>query len=674
MEPDYQGTEAARVIARLRSLLGRLRATPAVQVPVDPPLPPPLSWLEELAVDGRDAATWIANARRRLYSPTAERIDQLNVRHGDLVRKTRAAADRVIAHEFTLLGSGPFIPVDPHRPSRDGYQPIDWYLDPVQRLRFPERIPIAEWNLLEMRPGLADVKFPWEMSRCQHWLPLAQAFRLTSEARYATEILNQHDDFMEANPIGLGVNWTCTMDVALRALNWAIAADVINDGDDGRTPLTAVYASIFAHGHFIERHLENKYEVTSNHFLSNVVGLYAVGVLFRDLPSGRRWLARCREWLETEMRVQVLDDGADYESSVPYHRLVTELFLSGWRLAECEGQPLSAAYRGKLETMVEFFEAVLRPGGLMPQIGDADDGRVQIASDYGQWCPQDGRHLVAAASAVLHRRPAVALDQWAEWEAAWWGASLPAETIVTQDVDRLFPDAGLAVIKHGSTCLLVTNARVGTNGFGNHKHNDLLSFEFVDRGIPLIVDPGSYVYTSNPAERNRFRATASHNTVVIDGVEQNEFKDEWLFRMFEKAKPQHLSFEVAGGKAAYRGSHDGYERLPSPVTHERSFTLDHHSATLAIEDRFTGPGRHRLQWHFHCAPGVEIGRHEDALSLAAAGQRWVLRSAPSLDPTITAGGYSPSYGVKLASQVIAFEITADLAARNNWQFTLERID
>ena len=39
-----------------------------------------------------------------------------------------------------------------------------------------------------------------------------------------------------------------------------------------------------------------------------------------------------------------------------------------------------------------------------------------------------------------------------------------------------------------SAYLLVTNAR-GTNGFGNHKHNDLLSFEFHSDGTPLIVDP-----------------------------------------------------------------------------------------------------------------------------------------------------------------------------------------
>ncbi len=38
--------------------------------------------------------------------------------------------------------------------------------------------------------------------------------------------------------------------------------------------------------------------------------------------------------------MQVLPDGADFESSVPYHRLVTELFLGAARLADYRGAPL----------------------------------------------------------------------------------------------------------------------------------------------------------------------------------------------------------------------------------------------------------------------------------------------------------------------------------------------
>ena len=44
--------------------------------------------------------------------------------------------------------------------------------------------------------------------------------------RFASEIVRELRDFMNANPIGTAVNWACTMDVALRAANWAIALEL----------------------------------------------------------------------------------------------------------------------------------------------------------------------------------------------------------------------------------------------------------------------------------------------------------------------------------------------------------------------------------------------------------------------------------------------------------------
>ncbi len=219
-----------------------------------------------------------------------------------------------------------------------------------------------------MRPGHADIKLPWELARCQHWPLLGQACRLTGDDRFAAEIARELRDFMEANPVGTAVNWTCTMDVALRAANWALALELIRSCPMPAGFWHTAYDALFEHGVFIERHLENTYEVTSNHFLSNVVGLFYVAAVFHDLPRGRMWDRQCRAWLAQEMDVQVLSDGADYESSVPYHRLVAELLLGAARVADCAGTPLPAAWLVRLRSMVDFLVAVLRPDGLMPQI------------------------------------------------------------------------------------------------------------------------------------------------------------------------------------------------------------------------------------------------------------------------------------------------------------------
>lgn len=656
------------VVIRLKELLRRTIAPPSAAPAVAVDTRPSERWQDQLAALGVSTPAWLQERRRsgRLYADLRDAsIETVRVHWPDRLARLIAAADRVMTHEFDLLGSGPLVISDPRRPiAPEGYRPIDWAVDPILGLRFPEGFPHKQWNP-QMRPGLADIKWPWEIGRCQHWVTLGQAFRLTGDERYAEEIVRQHADFMHANPIGIGVQFVCTMDVAIRALNWVLAFELIRTStsfDDAA--MARAYESLFDLGAFIEGNLENKYEVTSNHFLSNVVGLYAVGAVFADLPAGQRWLRQCREWLEQEMQVQVLEDGADYESSVPYHRLVAELFLGGARIAQLQGTPLSAGYLASLRRMVDFHFGVLRPDGLMPQIGDADDGRLQIFTDYGTWKPQDGRHLAGAAAAVFNDASWLSLGgEDAAWEAQWWGCDFPpGAAFVLPDHARLYEQAGLAVSRDGGGYLLIANGRVGTNGFGNHKHNDLLSFEYHDGGVPLIVDPGSYVYTSNPDARNLFRGTRYHSTLTVDGVEQNDVRPDYLFRMFETSTTEHRDFVDHADQCRYVGAHTGYERLPSPVTHQRSFSRSKRPAMLTVVDRLSGSGEHQLLWHFHLAPGITVTKADaGAIVLTNGSRQWMLTYPASLRPAVSDAWYSPSYGVRLKCQAIDLALTATLA-------------
>jgi hypothetical protein len=620
----------------------------------------------------------------RLYVDLSPTAVARAAAHVEQVAATIAAAERVARHEFDLLGSGPFVPVDPERRSGDGYQPVDWYLDPVRGLRFPRGIPHTEWKLYEMRPGNADVKYPWELARCQHWVTLGQAFRLSGDERFAREVAHQLDDFVEANPVGVGIHWTCAMDVALRAVNWALGLALVRPSRE-LTPdfWTRAYSALFDHGVFVRDNLENTFEVTSNHFLSNLAGLWFLGIVFAETRSGREWKAFARDALEHEIDVQVLPDGADFESSVPYHRLVTELFLGCARLADRAGEPFSQHYLSRVRDMVSYLAAIIRPDGLMPQVGDADDGRLHVFGGYGQRTPQDPRHLFGPAAAFFNN-PAwagVGGDMGA-WEATWWGlepvtASLPAALPAGVAASgRLFPDAGVAVAAGGGAYLLMTNGCVGTKGFGNHKHNDQLSFEYHHGGVPLVVDPGSYVYTSDSEARNLFRSTAFHSTLQVDRVEQNEMNREWLFRLFECARAEHVGFEERAEYIQYAGRHHGYERLSDPVTHERTFTLSKADGALAIVDRLEGRGDHVLRWRFHLAPGVEAEIVDPStIALTCGSSVWRLIHSPGLRASIAPAAFSPSYGIKVPCWSIELEVQVRLEHIDPvWEFAVRQAD
>jgi len=634
----------------------------------------------ELSRAGLDFAQWLARRRAqpRQYSEAAiPHLDRLRVLLPEAARGTVEAAEAFLAHRFDLLGSGPFTPRDPDRPARGGYEPIDWYLDPVRDLRFPRGVPYKEWKLYEMRPGNADVKYPWELARCQHWMTLAQAWRLTGDARFALEVTHELDDFVQANPVGIGVNWTCTMDVAIRAANWALALALLHDCEKLDAAFwQRAHRALFDHARFIFDNLENTYEVTSNHYLSNVAGLFVLAAEFADLPAGGEWIRWCRESLETEMTVQVYEEGADFESSVPYHRLVCELFLSGACLARLQGAALSAAYETQLARMIDFVLATTRPDGLMPAIGDCDDGRLHIFTRPGTWNPQDARHLLAPAGCLFARRDwLAAAGEIGAWEAAWWGygPAVMAETpkAPLPPVARLYPESGIAIVRGEGCYLAVTNGKVGTRGFGNHKHNELLGFEYHYGAAPIVIDPGGFVYTSDFAARNQFRGTAYHNTLMIDGVEQNETNPEWIFRMFEKADPEHLLFEESGDQVTYHGCHHGYERLDEPATHERRFCLDRGNGLLLIEDHLSGVGEHDLHWHFRFAPGVLLEMIEPGwVAVTSGAQRLLLTHEPGLRGVAEASWYSPSYGYRVPAQGLALSAHGDIGAGTIWRFAI----
>ncbi len=108
------------------------------------------------------------------------------------------------------------------------------------------------------------------------------------------------------------------------------------------------------------------------------------------------------------MEHQVRPDGCDHETSVPYHRLVCELFVCGTQAVDALlPGALTDRYRERLDRMLAFVADYTRPDGLAPQIGDADDGRFLPLGDYGRADPRSHLHLFGQAGRDLRPRRGV---------------------------------------------------------------------------------------------------------------------------------------------------------------------------------------------------------------------------------------------------------------------------
>ncbi len=585
---------------------------------------------------------------------------------GEIAAMT-ARAHLICRHVFNLLGSGP----------ADLGPRIDWHCDFKSGYRWDSSRHYSGLRIDAQRG--ADVKVPWELSRGQHLPLLAQVELLTDNAGYGREAVEQIEDWIRANPPEFGVNWTCAMEVSIRAVNWLWTAALLSASPHVSDEFFVhLLASLLAHGRYVRANLEVMPDGTrTNHYIADLVGLLYLGLCVPEFEESREWQELARAELEREMQHQVLGDGVSYESSIPYHRLSAEMFVSAAILGRKHRIAFMPAFMARLERMIEFTAAYTKPNGLAPQIGDADDGRLHILSGYGSSDFRDHRHLLAAAS-VLFDRPewrARAGDRWVE--GLWLGGLGACQAgVITVPPPRCesaeFDQAGIYILRSDDGMVVFSAGAVGTDGLGNHKHNDLLAVEVQLGDEDILVDPGSYLYTSDSVARDAFRSTRAHSTVMVDGVEQNTIPSGSPFSLESDAAPTLVDWRVEPDETTVTCEHDGYTRLPSPVIHRRRVTLGRRDNRLRLDDEFVaGAGAdavHEIMWSFIFAPGCRISSTAGGWSIVTAGGRDVRLTVPrdragaplAIVPVLEDGFVSPSYGVAVHAPVLRWQWAGSL--------------
>ncbi len=573
-------------------------------------------------------------------------------------RALLAAAEQITnEHSWPLLGLG----------DQSFGSPIEWHRDLLSGITWPLDYH-ADINL--HRNDGSDVRIVWELNRLPHLLTLARAYAVTNDERFSLEFFQQIEGWRAGNPLGRGVNWNCAMEVALRAMNLIGAFEIFRHSshlDEER--LGAMLALFDQHGAFIRKHLEFSHIVTSNHYLSDIVGLLWLGIMLPELQDAADWREFALRELLGEMNKQVLHDGADFESSTGYHRFVLELFLYSFILCRANAIEIESSYRDKLRRMLEYVAAYLRPDGFAPLIGDSDSGQVFPLCHHSG---DDHAYVLAVGAAFFAdnnlKTPRLSLTPEVLWLLGSKGVGDYQDLEETPATSRSFPDAGTHILRDGDLYLAFNTSGAGISGRGSHGHNDALSIEVSACGRPFIVDPGTYVYTADLHERHLFRSTAYHSTVEIDGVEQNTTDEPVPFVIGDEAQGRLLdpwNLRLTGPDRAGRldvapllevvmAEHLGYRRLPQPVTHQRRIVFNKKRRYWFLLDKLIGAGQHDLSFRFHFAPGLDVRINSDRfveLSDTVSGARLLLAAHednvfPARTPELEKQFSSVDYGAK----------------------------
>ncbi len=448
-----------------------------------------------------------------------------------------------------------------------------------------------------------DIKVPWELSRLQHLPLLAQAYKRERNNTYINTFIHHVEHWLTHNRYLLGINWLCPMEVALRSISLVVAFDGFKQADIPDAFWQRYVGLLYDHMAYLEHNWEWYDGRTSNHYLSDLVGYLYLCYFFQSLDDVKKKTDWCIQEIIRESDKQIFAEGTSYEGSTRYHLLVTELLYHVELLCSTMNITLPQSFHQKLARMFEFIKWCSINETDMITIGDHDAGKVL-------W-PGLPRNLLSSYNTNQNRQI------------------------------KHFEQFGLSIFRNDTWHLSLRHHAYTNRQPSGHHHNDAGSVTLAIKGVPVLVDPGSYVYTASSVWRNRFRSACVHNVMSVASHEPVPFDE----RLFALNIPEHVLDLDCANYYNLMTRHKLYERFG--LIYDRDITIDGnalkltevwHKSSSVNEDLFSF-------FNFTFAPDIVMKKEGSHWLGCYNGEAW-FRLETSLNLHKTRGHLSSTYGIK----------------------------
>ncbi|OGV38280.1 MAG: hypothetical protein A2X48_07055 [Lentisphaerae bacterium GWF2_49_21] len=577
----------------------------------------------------------------------------------------KSTGEDILDHRFNLLGYGP---------ACFGF-PIRWHCDYRSSKEWPGDVNYLALGhkmfdvIVDKKAGL-EVKVPWDLSNMM-WLPtLACSYHLTGDRKYAEAFKNDMSDWIVKNPYPLGVNWICPMNISIRAMNMIVAMTSLYPALEKDFQMEAI-ESLFQHGIAIMAYPElGNNDKRNNHYLTDLTGLYFLGQFFKDTEEGAEWLDFSTKELEQESGYQFYPDGVNFEDSTSYHRLSSEMLLLCAILARDNGAGFSKGFLDRLHRSLTFSSDILQTNGRIPMFGDNDNGRMLQFHGFSRTASADHRHILAAGGEFFNDDSLRFPGRNAATEAVWLLGSFKSPSIPagkTGPLLKKYPDSGYYIIDDGERKIVIRNARINPSCGGGHTHCDQFSFTLSSGKQEILVDPGTYLYSSNFEERNLFRSVEYHNTVQIGSEPMHEYdRDTFggLWWMKDLADAETARFERKSESTFFDGKIHSYEKSRGYTIRRKLKYVDGilSLADSAIPITRNKPGKCPAFSRFLLAPGLMPSVGKSGVVSIRKGSKKICSIeilSESFSVRIKDLWVAPGYGTKVPSKQIEIEWTVE---------------
>jgi uncharacterized heparinase superfamily protein len=274
--------------------------------------------------------------------------------------------------------------------------------------------------------------------------------------------------------------------------------------------------------------------------------------------------------LKKQLNEQILSDGAHFELSPMYHKILLERLLDCYNLVSgndtFNNEEFDALLLNKAGKMLSWLKNVTFSNGDIPYVNDSAPGIGSFTEQLGAYAKKLG----------VFTNESYNSDQ-------------SGYKFIRKKHYEFFVD--LAVIK--------SDYQPG------HTHADMFNFILYHKGKPVIVDTGTSTYEKTD-RRHHERSVQAHNSVMVNNQNIHEVWNG--FRVGKRAKI--IDYNVWENKIL--ATHNGYKNLG--IHHQRIF--EYKENYIKITDNLLGKNGFKGVAFFHFHPDIrELNLEKNVIKL-----------------------------------------------------------
>ena len=520
---------------------------------------------------------------------------------------------------------------------------FDWITNPVNYFTYDINLHWSKIKDFSSEEG--DIKYVWELSRFSFLYTLIRYDHHFSEDT-SEFVFRKMIDWISKNPLNRGPNYICSQEISIRILNWTFAlfyyrySKHLSDGNfqkilhSIRGQLKHVYSNI----NFSRIALRN------NHTLTETLALYLGGLLFPFFPESKKWKKNGRKWFEKEVLHQIYDDGSYLQFSMNYQRVVIQLLSWGIRLAELHNEPFSEEVYDKARKSVSFlYNCMSLKNGHLPNYG-ANDGALFFNLNNDDY--RDFRGQIQALSYILLNQDTFFWSDYLSEDIFWYGLAPENKRATARKENNhiaKYTVGGYYLIREKSSFTFIR--------CGKHKTRpsqaDNLHLDIWHEGANYFIDGGTYMYNTYPDLQRYFAGTKSHNTIMLDDLDQMMKGPHFIWIYWTQALVAKM--DETSDTYLFTGIIKAFNQLNKKILHKRVIVKFKHSAKWHITDEIVNKPDITMQQLWH--PHPDKTKHIAISATDLNGNDLLLNKQP--------GWYADYYGVKKPADIWMFQTSSN---------------